>query len=590
MLTTPWALLALASIPVVFGIYLFRTRSRRREVSSLFLWVDRSQAKQGGRRIQRLQLPLLILFELLALILLAVAAARPMMRLESLGQPTMIILDASYSMNAGSGDDTAFRRARDGLDRLLDTQVGYPAQFLLAGAKPQLLAGRAKNAAEARDILQHWTCESPTADLDGAISFASNITSADTKFLVVTDRGPTGEIAEGRVLWRAFGKPLNNLAIIHSSRVFQDDRDRLLLEIANLSESPQPLHMTLVEPQMGRVIYTDNQTLEPGQVHLIRTGLREGMGTIEVRLGDDMLALDNRLTILPASRKPVRVQLGSLPGDLAPKIRRAVETSGIADLVTENPDMYIGTETVDIPGVWTVRIITPTTGDDIKSFIGPFIIDHSSTLANGLTLEGVVWSGNETIRMDGTPVISAGDVPLLAELRRRDGTRLLTLQINDRLSTLTSHPSWPILFWNVLRYRAGLTPGIARNNLKLGTEAEFVAADGDKEISVKTPSGKIEKLGVTAGAARIPGDEVGLYQVTASSGRYEFAVGTLSATESNLLDAETVTAGNWFDEETLRTKFESVAWALLLAALACLTLHHWFISTEKSELEALKAK
>ncbi len=588
MLTTPWALLALASVPVVCGIYLFRTRSRRRDVSCLFLWVDRSQAKQGGRRMQRLQLPLLILFELLALILLAVAAARPMMRLESFGQPTMIILDASYSMQAGADNDTAFQRARDGLDRLLDTQVGYPAQFLLAGAKPQLLPGRAKNAAEARDILKLWTCEAPTADIDGAISFASNITTADTKFLVVTDHAPTGEIAEGRILWQAFGKPLGNLAIIHASRVFQDDRDRLLLEIANLSESPQPLRMTLVEPEQNRIVFNDNQTLESGQVHLIRTGLREGMGTIEVRLGGDMLELDNRLAILPAGRKPVRVQLGTLPGDLAPRIRRAVETSGIAAIVTERPDLYI-TDSVGTdhqPGVWTFQIIAPTEGETVQSFIGPFIFDYSSPLANGLTLDGVVWSASTVVRMDGVPVISAGDVPLLSELRRRDGTRLLTLQINDRLSTLTSHPSWPILFWNILRYRAGLTPGIARNNLKLGTEAEFVAPAGVTELSITTPSGKTEKLSVAVGSARISGDEVGVYKIstqTSASNPYQFAVGTLSAAESNLLTAETVTVGNWFDEATLRTGFESIAWAMLLSALCCLTLHHWFISTETQE-------
>ena len=166
MLTAPWALLGLISIPIVFGIYLFRTRSRRREVSSLFLWVDRNQARQGGRRIQRLQLPLLILLELLALILLTAAATRPMIRIESLGRPTAVILDASYSMAAGLGEDTVRRRALDDLHRMLSPQfgthqIGFPVQFIVAGAKPQLLPGRAKNAVEARDLLDAWTCASP---------------------------------------------------------------------------------------------------------------------------------------------------------------------------------------------------------------------------------------------------------------------------------------------------------------------------------------------------------------------------------------------------------------------------------------------
>ncbi len=66
-----------------------------------------------------------------------------------------------------------------------------------------------------------------------------------------------------------------------------------------------------------------------------------------------------------------------------------------------------------------------------------------------------------------------------------------------------------------------------------------------------------------------------------TSGEYAFAVGTLSAPESNLQPAETVTVGNWFDAETLRSDFQPIAWILLLATLAVLTAHLWFISSEQ---------
>ena len=49
------------------------------------LWLDTREARQGGTRIRRLQTSLLFLLELLAILLLVLAAAEPRMRLEPNG-------------------------------------------------------------------------------------------------------------------------------------------------------------------------------------------------------------------------------------------------------------------------------------------------------------------------------------------------------------------------------------------------------------------------------------------------------------------------------------------------------------------------
>jgi hypothetical protein len=593
MLTVPWALLGLISLPIVFGIYLFRTRSRRYDVSCLFLWVDRSRATQGGRRIQRLQLPFLIVLEILALILLTIAASQPMFRIESMGRPTMIILDASYSMTAETGNETSQKRAINDLHRMFSGQIGsqpigYPIQFIIAGAKPQLLPGRAKNATEAREILESWYCGSPTADLDTSISLAANISTPGTKILVVTDHLPIGEITEGRVLWKSYGKRTDNLAIIHASRVFQDDKDRLLLEIANLGEKSQTLRMSIVELKNQRILFQqENRTLESGQTHLIRTVLPQNTGSIEVRLDKDVLTIDNRLTILPPEQHPVRVQLNSLPDGLADKIKKAAEVSGMAILVRERPEMVFGTQHAETPTsetpAWFVSIVSENDSAEIKPFVGPFVVDHSSPLTTGLSLDGIVWSASETREMNGTPIISAGTVPLFTEQHHRNGSRTLTLQINDQLSTLTTEPAFPILIWNILKYRSRQVVGITVNNLKLGAEAEFVPAKGDETIEIKPPQSKPQTVVTISGnPIKIPAEETGIFRVTAASGTYEFAVGTLSAEESNLQNLTTTTVGNWFDKETLRTEFQPFAWLLLLATLIVMTAHQWCIKIVKS--------
>ncbi|MDR1485624.1 MAG: BatA domain-containing protein [Planctomycetaceae bacterium] len=600
MLATPWALFAIVGVPIILGIYFFRTRSRRVEVSTLFLWVDRSQAKQGGRQIKRVQFPLLVILELLAIVLLSVAAARPMIHLELVGHPTAIILDASYSMLAGKENDSSQKRAIDDLYRLLDTEIGYPVQFILAGSKPQLVAERALNAAEARNVLQLWRCNSPTADLNAAISLSAAVCSAGTKFLVVTDRPPEDKIERGNLLWKSYGKPNDNFGIIHASRTIQDDKDKLLIEIANFSSKPQNLNMTIIETKNTNILFRDQRVMQPNEIHRIRTAIKNNCGAIEIRLGEDLLMLDNRVVLLPPNQRPVKVKIGMFPANLNDKIKRAVEASGIGEIVHDNPELIFDSSVQNIVGgadanqnpkkpVWNVHIVTEADEKNIKSYVGPFIIDRASGLANGLSLEGVVWSCNESTGMAGNVIVSVGDVPLLTDERRRNNSRVIHIKINDSMSTLTSNPAWPILIWNILKYRGNQNSGFTSNNLKLGTEAEFISGEGDRMLEVTTPANEKKNFTITTGlnvyalnaSIRIPADQVGLYRVKANSGSYEFSVATLSADESDLQKCRTTTNGTWLDNETIRADYRQIAWIFLIVTLALLALHHWFIANLK---------
>ena len=97
----PWALLGLVALPAVAGIYLLHNRSRPRSVSSLMLWTDQALPRQGGRTLQRMQLPLLLLLELFILAMLVLAAVNPHMQLGATRQAVVVVLDDSFSMTAG---------------------------------------------------------------------------------------------------------------------------------------------------------------------------------------------------------------------------------------------------------------------------------------------------------------------------------------------------------------------------------------------------------------------------------------------------------------------------------------------------------
>ena len=172
--TLPLGFLSLLAIPGLVAIYLLRTRSRRYPVSSLMLWVNQQQARQGGLRVERLQTPLLFFLELLAIILLAFAVAAPIIRTAQGAIPLMVVLDDSFSMLAGV-DETPKSRAIAALEEQLAPQGfnplanrRYTVRYVLAGTEPQVLNEAARTADEAMAQLEAWRCLSSICGLGGS--------------------------------------------------------------------------------------------------------------------------------------------------------------------------------------------------------------------------------------------------------------------------------------------------------------------------------------------------------------------------------------------------------------------------------------
>src|SRR3989442_15585537 len=117
LLAFPLALFGLLAVPALLAIYWLRNRSRRRVVSSLMLWMDQRQLKEGGLLIHRLQTPLLFFLELISIVLIVLAAAGPMVRAAE-GRPLVIVLDDSFSMLAG-GEDSSRRQAEEAVKKEL---------------------------------------------------------------------------------------------------------------------------------------------------------------------------------------------------------------------------------------------------------------------------------------------------------------------------------------------------------------------------------------------------------------------------------------------------------------------------------------
>ncbi len=583
------AFVALLAVPALVAIYWLRNQSRERRVSSLLLWLDERQIWEGGRLIHRLQTPLLFFLELLAILLLVTAAAGPMMRAGESGRPLAVVLDDSFSMLAGAGRDDTAGGARGRAIRAIESELKSgryePAHFVLAGESPQLLGEAANNVDQAVKLLQNWRCGAPVAEIEEAITFAFELGGPRARVLVVTDHAPQQDLSESRLQWWSFGSAQPNFAFVNAARTLRDGEDRVLLEIANLSSSSGSTTLSVEsgEPNSPQSEIRNPQSivLGAGETRRVLLTLKPGAPALRARLSDDALLVDNEVTLFAEPARNVRVDLRVRDAALRSLVEKAVASSPNASLSANEPGLVItdeGEVKIEDAEAWTLRIISE---GDAASFLGPFVIDRSHPLSEGLSLGGVIWGGGKSRQLAGTPIIIAGDVPLLTDVERA-GAHELRLRLRPDLSTLQESPNWPILIWNLINWRAQTTPGLRQTNLRLGGDAALTVALGVESVSVADPRRVTRQLPARDKSVLIRADVAGVYEISANQNRYSFAANALRSEESDLTRASSGRRGAWANATALQWEYRGVAWVLLLLALVALAVHAWLIARRTS--------
>ena len=582
--TLPLGFLALLAVPILVGIYLLRTRSRRYPVSSLMLWVNQKQAREGGLRVERLQIPLLFLLELLALIFLALAVAEPIIRTSKSQIPLIVVLDDSFSMLAGV-EDTPNSRAIKALEELLAPEglnplvkPRYGVRYVLAGTEPQLLNEEAKSAGEAIAELERWRCLSPSADLEAAISFAAALGDSKALMLVVTDERPTHPVESERIQWWAFGIPQPNFAFVNATRNPAESSERCLIEITNLSggarktELVVELHGTVVGDSPAR-LHHSIVDIRPMETHRIFLNLPPKTPALRARISEDSLSIDNTVVLLPQIRKPVHVDIRIQDQRLRFLVEDALEATERSVPTTTQPELIFLDQAAladDANEAWIMRLVVEP---EASAYLGPFVVNRAHPLTEGLSFNGVVWGAGTTEEFIGVPIITAGNVPLLTDTERYTGVHELRLRLRPDLSTLQTSPNWPALIWNLLEWRASETPGLERSNLRLGEVAVLSTKLGVESIQVISPNGDIRDQPVLERKVNLMAQDVGIYKVETGSERYAFSSNALRQSESDLRTRASGRWGDWGNTTLEWWGYRSFAWFFLLLAIVVLTLH-----------------
>ena len=426
------------------------------------------------------------------------------------------------------------------------------------------------DAGRVAEVLEQWTCQAPTADLPAAVALAAEVGGPTARILVLSDHAPPAPLEGGQVEWWACGEPLANLAFTAATRTVSGDKERALLEVANLSDSAGQGTLTLEGGNLASA-RTSRLDLAAGAVRQVILDLPVAAPPLRATLDRDALDIDNHVLLLPAAARPLRVHVDVAETKLRQAVVRALAATDQTLEVDKRPDLVISDHAGDGPGdAWRLEILPAA---NPAAYAGPFVINRNHSLAQGLSLANAIWSASPDAPLSGLPIITAGNVPLLTESEDSTGRRRLQMSFAAAASNLQDTPDWPILFSNLVAWRRSGLPGMLTPNVRLGETATIVLAQDAKEVEVTSPDKSSRKLAVRGRGAVVPADRPGLYLIDAPDGQRQFSVNVLSRDESDLTGCQTGRWGSWNQSAAYQDREIGLGWVLLLTALALMTGH-----------------
>src|SRR6266436_3220310 len=156
-LLVPAALAFSAIIPIILLFYFMRPKRQEHVVGSTLLWKQALQDLQASRPWQRLRITPLLLLQLLAAAVIVLILARPAIFTSSpVSGDTIIILQASASMQATDVSPSRFENARNTIHDFIDSLGPNDRLSLVTMARtPQVLIAESQDRAQLIAALQH---------------------------------------------------------------------------------------------------------------------------------------------------------------------------------------------------------------------------------------------------------------------------------------------------------------------------------------------------------------------------------------------------------------------------------------------------
>ncbi|MGH7321331.1 MAG: VWA domain-containing protein [Candidatus Rokuibacteriota bacterium] len=555
-----FALLGL-SVPLLL-LYFLKVRRQPRRVSSVLLWAPALRDQQASALFQRLHFDPLLVLQVLALVLLVLALARPTIPLQGKGTDRLVlVLDVSASMKAHDVSPSRFREVQHRATALID-EAGRGAEVMVieAASHPVVRVPFTRDVDRARRAVWDMEPRDLPNHLSEAIRTALTLVPAlDSRVRVqvltdgALDPALVREFPDPRVQWITVGVGTRNVGITQFAlrKSYYGIYDyQAFISLTNFSD--ERLTFPLVVTIDDRTVNEQSIALEP-QVkrNVIVPFSHQGGGVVRVHAGvrDDLESDNQVFGIMPAPRG-LRVLLVS-PGNLF--LEKALRADPQVVLETRAPNEYAGgMGTYDVvvldstspPKVGQGRfiLVNAVPGDVPIEPLGvaehPIVLDwdrsHPIMRFVDLSKVGV----EEALRIRpvaaGRTLMESASGPLIYLIEEQQ-RKAVFVGFDLFKTDLPLRVAFPLILSNSLRW---LHPvGLEGSDLMVTAGRPFLLTveHGVDEATVRDPDGRTRKAEITRGALSFAQtDRVGIYALATGQREVGFAVNLLDAAESNI--------------------------------------------------------
>lgn len=514
--------LLVLTIPIVL-LHVLRPRRTRTEVRSVLLWRQVSTPVAAASPWQRLVPSVLLFLQLLAVVLLALAVARPVQSEPTpLADHTVFIVDASASMGAREGAatrmDLAADRARDLFGDLPD---GGLASVIEAGTTARVTLSSSGDADVFASAIDAVEATEGTADLAGAFALARSLETPGVPigFVLLSDGGldpvalrllPTG------TRYEAIGDESTNRAI---RSLTVEPRGSGMHVVATVAHTGGPPATQTVRLDVdGRTEHTAVIDLADGDITEVAADLPGGARVEAFLEGEDGLDIDDHAyaTAPPLDDLVVAVVgepdtfldllLDALPGVAA---TRVASTAAVPDADLVVFDGVAVPAGVDTP-YWAIAPPAGTVGVTVTDEVerpAVALVDTRDPLLDGLDLSELAIASSQVVDAPLATELMGGEATPLLLRGEHDGVRFVYQTFAVDQSNLPVQVGFPILGDRILRELAG--PGAVGQGLTVGDRLPTDVARGSV---VERPEGALVERPPGSGAPIA--DRAGFWQVT----------------------------------------------------------------------------
>jgi hypothetical protein len=351
----PGALWALAAVPLVYMLNMYRHRRLRVRVSSSLIWREVLEKHPGPPRSARRFINLQLLIEIAVVILLAAALAAPVVKGPEPGEWKVLVLDASCRMKALSSNgesrfDSALKAAEEEIRGIGGS--GRAVLFVSGGITGGARLGAVLKPGEALDALEKIKPSDAPADVDEILNSAAALAAKENASLVLlSDKAANlpPELAPLLRIRHPF-EPAGNVGLTALGV-----RDNAVL--ATVSKfGPQPASAILtVEGDCGGILHEETLDLPAGNQTreiLFRTdadinGARLIEARIKMNSGGNALKSDDAAFAFKFRRGGLKIALSGNPPKSVERALRAAAGAGEIVMLTDGDapdsgfDLYV---------------------------------------------------------------------------------------------------------------------------------------------------------------------------------------------------------------------------------------------------------